>query len=865
MYDILEVLQSSILAANQKPLVLDRSIKKDAAFTNDIHRLANYLLLVGLTRGTWEVLRLCKDFSNECRLSVFENRQLKLKGTLDYFRCIGIRFPKQDQLLQLSYIGRALPTADIEESLPTLIAHSRNLQRKFETDGRLLERAAQFGRTLVSKHHGLLSMDLAMPNLTHGSCVESTRQGFGLAGFLSEFPNRQDYARCAADRASAPMMGPCTIAEEMYASASLAMRDVLIQQLPDDCPKADVTIIQERGAKFRVVTKSPGSLVALAHYIRRPILEILRREQHCADVLRGDRKQAVLNSLFSVERSRRWSPEREILSADLTAASDRLPLDLVNAIWFGILHEINAPDWARKVVKLCVGPQDVSYQEIAASLKKKGVDTSELKDFRSSSGILMGLPLTWITLSICHLFWVSESAQFTGKEQPFSICGDDLTGHWTRPMIARYEKVVTDCGGSFSKGKHYKSPTHGVFTELIFRVSDTVRRRRVVKNVNRIVPCAFPVLQRGVYDDVARSKDLVLLRPQGLHCSTYTTRHYYNWKGFSRAFPLKGLTLLTNTGSSDVPWWHRIGPAASAIIADDERRRVPVTHILQSGGLNPYVWAKERGFTFPTIPRELGGFGLPGRNGRETKCAVVSKRYRRALFGLVFRSNLRYDPKEDITSPWALQGASPARELAAKGVQSTWINVLKGKSYVKHMRQGGKVPPSCVALGMSLKEFYESCVQDEAMQIEYLTGLGKPKQYKLKPWNILKATNKVIASNLSKSRMMLKATRKFTQLTEIYRKRQHARQVFAVPYLSTVRWEGLSNLVDFATARGENLGEEEVKYDHVVTYELPFTLRPSKDFLLSFGRAAGLVLSKNEVKPRPPGTAQQDRGSCAAF
>jgi hypothetical protein len=158
------------------------------------------------------------------------------------------------------------------------------------------------------------------------------------------------------------------------------------------------------------------------------------------------------------------------------------------------------------------------------------------KELVSEQGILMGMPLTWITLSLLHIFWVCEayhildnpsptpsstspasaagrqipegeghgdyspisdakesgftahqqpkralkslfkashSPSKTPRNQPFSICGDDLVGIWTPDFNRAYTKSVQQAGGKFSIGKHYTSKKYGVFTEEIFAVNRT--------------------------------------------------------------------------------------------------------------------------------------------------------------------------------------------------------------------------------------------------------------------------------------------------------------------------------------------------------------------------------------------------------
>lgn len=61
-----------------------------------------------------------------------------------------------------------------------------------------------------------------------------------------------------------------------------------------------------------------------------------------------------------------------------------------------------------------------------------------------------------------------EPVKYISGHQPFSICGDDLIGIWTKEFTNLYEEVVLKCGGRFSIGKHYRSSQYGIFTEEIF-------------------------------------------------------------------------------------------------------------------------------------------------------------------------------------------------------------------------------------------------------------------------------------------------------------------------------------------------------------------------------------------------------------
>jgi len=107
-------------------------------------------------------------------------------------------------------------------------------------------------------------------------------------------------------------------------------------------------------------------------------------------------------------------------------------------------------------------------------------EDTKIQSRLSTNGILMGLPLTWVTLNLMQLFWVEQSALDVGasvKETRLNtrICGDDLLGHWSTRQIQAYEELVIRSNGKFSEGKHFKSKDFLVFTEII-KVSRGVKK-----------------------------------------------------------------------------------------------------------------------------------------------------------------------------------------------------------------------------------------------------------------------------------------------------------------------------------------------------------------------------------------------------
>jgi len=92
-----------------------------------------------------------------------------------------------------------------------------------------------------------------------------------------------------------------------------------------DTFRHSVVAIDERGFKARVVTKSPWCLVVLGHQVRSYLWSALTRDPRITDVLKGDHHAAVERVFKHSQPTDGW----EIISSDLTSASDTLPLDLV--------------------------------------------------------------------------------------------------------------------------------------------------------------------------------------------------------------------------------------------------------------------------------------------------------------------------------------------------------------------------------------------------------------------------------------------------------------------------------------------------------------------------------------------------------
>jgi hypothetical protein len=248
------------------------------------------------------------------------------------------------------------------------------------------------------------------------------------------------------------------------------------------------------------------------------------------------------------------------ISTDLSNASDLLPLDLVSAVVEGLIKGWkNLPSHWADALRSLTGVQELHYPD------------GDI--IYSTRGILMGLGPTWPILSLIHLIWVDYAARLSGNNPSRScarrntaIGGDDLVGMWTKELIHNYQHVVKTCGGAFSEGKVYYSKTGGNFTEISFR----------------IVPRVIEVGQSPV-------------------CEV---------KWYS-GIPIKGFVGLST---------HLAGAAFEAVYNSNldpamfERARKIVKV------LYPHAWSffRRLGIT-PTLPRTLGGAGLPPQRGSINK------------------------------------------------------------------------------------------------------------------------------------------------------------------------------------------------------------------------------------------------------
>jgi len=92
--------------------------------------------------------------------------------------------------------------------------------------------------------------------------------------------------------------------------------------------KGKVCAAPERGLKVRIVSKHHHAVQMPAHALRRYLFRGLRRDPRTSSVMAGKGQEKIKDLLDG----KRKGFGLQLLSSDLTSASDLLPLELIQAI-----------------------------------------------------------------------------------------------------------------------------------------------------------------------------------------------------------------------------------------------------------------------------------------------------------------------------------------------------------------------------------------------------------------------------------------------------------------------------------------------------------------------------------------------------
>jgi len=256
--------------------------------------------------------------------------------------------------------------------------------------------------------------------------------------------------------------------------------------------------VLEQGAKARIITVAPGPLITLLQCVREWTFSSLSKDKDIGPLTGEGTLTSFMKEAnkflsnppprFNLRSFLRWA---EILSVDLTNATDTLFLDICQALMEGFLSGCDSvPTRVSAVWKYATCPVKVVYPP------HTGIQELE----SSSRGVEMGNPTSMFILNILNRFIydlsrilvryfgcpvLGDPGPFLDQLNEFKVvieplvnslknqCGDDLialNGNWESRT---YENLITRCGGIISPGVHFSSKSFGIYTKQLCTLKGT--------------------------------------------------------------------------------------------------------------------------------------------------------------------------------------------------------------------------------------------------------------------------------------------------------------------------------------------------------------------------------------------------------
>jgi hypothetical protein len=353
-------------------------------------------------RGVDSVVADLKVLSAECRRAWVEHStpaHWALKSMPLYLR------RSQSAWAQLSMLGRALPSGTDRQEEEALARHQRDLtSSEFLTDPDSLMSIKKFATDWAVSYlprdvDFAATMGLPMGN---SATYAKTRAEGGLSADVADLLELEPYLEPEVQDGMPPGQG-ALINEIRVVGAAYA----------DEWhahPKGRVAIIRERGHKVRIVTAMSRHALVLGHLARRRLEKGLRKWSLTRHVYEGEPREVGREFVGSTGR---------VVSSDLRAASDLIPLDVARAIVDGFEESDRFLPCELDGLRLGTGPVEVTWPNGETHVTNRG--------------LLMGLPTTWSMLCVYH-GWAWQQAQSCplnsrgAKGITARICGDDLLG-----------------------------------------------------------------------------------------------------------------------------------------------------------------------------------------------------------------------------------------------------------------------------------------------------------------------------------------------------------------------------------------------------------------------------------------------------
>jgi len=591
--------------------------------------------------GVEYALRAVKNLAARARVAWLNGRPL---GSWAPVRTPPKQLRSDKFFAQFSYVSRALPEPPQRVVDEALVKHESVLTSVFTTPERHLCSARTFARDWGQKYlpGSISEMQItADTTLSSSACyTHNTRQGGAFARVQEILETAEEYC---GNR-------PPGLLDQEWMDRVVEYRVMQaclprVERFQEEPCRSKVRVVRERGLKARIVTASETEFIILGHKARRKILQALKRDKHCSDVLQGNHGKAV---------ARLSGGKGELLSCDLTAASDLMPLDLVASLVEGLLDTQLLDCEESLGLRACTAPMSIEWGE-------GGSGTT------SSRGILMGLPTTWVLLSLYHL-WLWADAKMISPIPPFardlrrasvlySICGDDAVAIAPSPVLDRYEENLTQTGGDISGDKHARSSSRCVFTEELWQFPSR-------KEVWRYF------CKGSIFLIVRDARGRKRRRPITEHCKVL---HVFGSPKRIQTITLRGLTgpqegMFIGPSScvpSGGPESFAAGAAVEANIASgaDPLRVWAVQQTLMSRDKKV---VKDLGVPV-FLPRCLGGAGFITKHGYDAPLKRVASKRDRKIAAILASGNV---DSSIFSRKWQQGFSSPTFQMASDEVDS---------------------------------------------------------------------------------------------------------------------------------------------------------------------------------------------------
>jgi len=200
----------------------------------------------------------------------------------------------------------------------------------------------------------------------------------------------------------------------------------------DEVPRARLTVIAERGFKTRPVTPIEGAFA----YLLTGVNSLLKASAALTPGRRGGLR-GFPDAPLEWDAQAPWKDGQWTRSLDLTSASDRLPLGMMQAGAEGWITSSRCGPSVARLLRRAVGPFDLTQPDGTVA--------------RTCRGLLMGVGTTWVLLCY-YTEWLCVRAGSTGSPQ---VIGDDLLVTHSKRSDVRMTQVVARTGGRLSHGKDY--------------------------------------------------------------------------------------------------------------------------------------------------------------------------------------------------------------------------------------------------------------------------------------------------------------------------------------------------------------------------------------------------------------------------